>query len=103
MYNAVNTGPPAGGLGSQGARTASRLGDINPEDIESIEVIKGPAAATIYGTEAANGVIQIITKRGAAGAARWTGRIEQGAVTFRDAAGRVPTNYFRNTAGDVEE
>lgn len=66
LYNAVNTGPPAGGLGAQGARTASRLGDINPEDIERIEVIKGPAAATIYGTEAANGVIQIITKIGRA-------------------------------------
>src|SRR5690606_19929158 len=82
MYNDVNSGPPAGGLAAQGARSASRLVDINPDDIESIEVIKGPAAATIYGTEAANGVIQIITKKGASGAARWTGRIEQGAVTF---------------------
>ena len=35
---------------------------LNPNDIESIEVIKGPAASTIYGTEAASGVIQIITK-----------------------------------------
>ena len=102
MYNDVNSGPPAGGLGAQGARTASRLGDINPEDIASIEVIRGPAAATIYGTEAANGVIQIITKRGAAGSARWSGRMEQGALTFRDAAGRVPTNYFRNADGEVE-
>src|SRR5690606_12101427 len=37
----------------------SRINDFNPEDIERIEVIKGPAAATLYGTEAANGVIQI--------------------------------------------
>ncbi|MGH7578003.1 MAG: TonB-dependent receptor plug domain-containing protein, partial [Longimicrobiales bacterium] len=102
LHNAVNTGPPAGGLGAQGARTASRLGDINPEDIESIEVNKGPAAATIYGTEAANGVIQIITKKGALGGARWTGRVEQGAMTFRDAENRVPTNYYRNEAGAVE-
>lgn len=102
MYNDVNSGPPAGGLAAQGARSASRLGDINPDDIESIEVIKGPAAATIYGTEAANGVIQIITKKGASGAARWTGRIEQGAVTFRNAADRIPTNFFLNEAGEVE-
>src|SRR5690606_18869677 len=102
MYNDVNSGPPAGGLAAQGARSASRLGDINPDDIESIEVIKGPAAATIYGTEAANGVIQIITKKGASGAARWTGRVEQGAVTFRNAADRIPTNFFLNEAGEVE-
>src|SRR5690606_37466573 len=102
MYNDVHSGPPAGGLAAQGARSASRLGDINPDDIESIEVSKGPAAATIYGTEAANGVIQIITKKGASGAARWTGRIEQGAVTFRNAADRIPANFFLNEAGEVE-
>ena len=50
--------------GQRGGFGASRLNDISPEDIESIEVIKGPAAATLYGTEASNGVIQIITKRG---------------------------------------
>ena len=48
----------------------SRLNDIAPEDIESIEIIKGPAAATLYGTEASNGVIQIITKRGPGAAAK---------------------------------
>src|SRR6185503_19856259 len=51
----------------RGGAGASRLNDVNPEDIESIEVIKGPAAATLYGTEASNGVIQIITKRGRTG------------------------------------
>ena len=48
-------------------QTTSSLDAINPNDIESIEVIKGPAAATLYGAEAASGVIQIITKRGLAG------------------------------------
>jgi TonB-linked SusC/RagA family outer membrane protein len=42
----------------------SLLESFNPNDIESIEVIKGPAASTLYGAEAANGVIQIITKKG---------------------------------------
>jgi TonB-dependent starch-binding outer membrane protein SusC len=55
-----------------GGAQASRFDDINPEDIEDIQVIKGPAATALYGTGAANGVIQITTKRGKAGKARWT-------------------------------
>jgi TonB-dependent SusC/RagA subfamily outer membrane receptor len=62
VNNAVGTGPGQNGYGSQNADVGGRLDDISPQDIESIEIIKGPAAATIYGTEAANGVIQIITK-----------------------------------------
>ena len=45
----------------------SALNDINPDEIESIEIVKGPAAATLYGADASAGVIQIITKRGVAG------------------------------------
>ena len=55
------------------------LSMINPADIERIEVVKGPAAATLYGSEAAAGVIQIFTKRGATSAPEWTLRMEQGA------------------------
>ena len=51
--------------------TAGSMTAINPEEIESIEIVKGPAAATLYGTDAANGVIVIRTKRGAAGAPKW--------------------------------
>ncbi|MBW3553255.1 MAG: SusC/RagA family TonB-linked outer membrane protein [Gemmatimonadetes bacterium] len=55
------------------------LDAINPDDIQSIEVIKGPAAATLYGAEAANGVIQIITKKGrAGGGVEYTAQIEAG-------------------------
>jgi TonB-linked SusC/RagA family outer membrane protein len=43
------------------------LNDINPNEIESIEIVKGPAAATLYGADASAGVIQIITKRGVSG------------------------------------
>lgn len=50
-----------------GGQVSSRLNDINPDDIESIEVVKGPAAATLYGADASAGVIQIRTKRGRAG------------------------------------
>ena len=46
----------------------NRLSDINPQDIERIEVIKGAAAAAIYGSRASNGVVQIFTKKGESGA-----------------------------------
>jgi len=46
---------------------ANRLSDLNPNDIESIEVLKGPSAAAIYGTRANAGVIIITTKRGSEG------------------------------------
>ena len=52
--------------------TADRLMDINPADIDRIEVIKGAAAATLFGTEASSGVIQIFTKRGQVGAPIYT-------------------------------
>lgn len=49
---------------------ANRIADINPDDIERIEVLKGPSAAAIYGTRANAGVIIITTKRGQAGKTR---------------------------------
>jgi TonB-dependent SusC/RagA subfamily outer membrane receptor len=59
--------------GFQGGSGSDRLNDLNPDDIDRIEVIKGAAAATLYGTEATNGVIQIFTKQGRASSApRWT-------------------------------
>ncbi len=53
-------------VGSGGVQ--NRLVDLNPNDIERIEVIKGAAAAAIYGSRASNGVVQIFTKRGKVGA-----------------------------------
>jgi TonB-linked SusC/RagA family outer membrane protein len=61
-----------------GGTNPSRVNDINPEDIESIDVVRGPSAATLYGTDAANGVIVIKTKRGKAGKPQWNFNIEQG-------------------------
>jgi len=58
------------------------MDDINPDDIERIEIIKGAAATTLYGTEAAGGVIQIFTKRGVAGAPAWSLSIDQGRNTI---------------------
>ena len=55
-----------------GGQQPSRFNDINPEDIEKIDILKGPAAAALYGTAAANGVIQITTKHGRTGTTRFT-------------------------------
>jgi TonB-dependent starch-binding outer membrane protein SusC len=80
-----------GGIGV-GGQVPNRLNDINPEDIESMEVLKGPAASALYGTAAANGVIQIRTKRGRAGAPRWTAYAEGG--TQKDVYS-YPANFER--------
>jgi TonB-linked SusC/RagA family outer membrane protein len=53
--------------GSGGTVTQNRAADINPNDIESVEILKGSAAAAIYGARASNGVVLITTKRGRAG------------------------------------
>ncbi|WP_456440529.1 SusC/RagA family TonB-linked outer membrane protein [Psychroserpens sp.] len=47
-----------------GGNAQNRLADLNPNDVERIEIIKGAAAAAIYGSRASNGVVQIFTKRG---------------------------------------
>ncbi len=72
--------PPTGSALRSGNDVASPLNDINPNDIERVEVIKGAAASTLYGTEAAAGVIQIFTKRGSAGTPQWTVDVTQGYV-----------------------
>jgi TonB-linked SusC/RagA family outer membrane protein len=81
------------GQAQRGGAGASRLNDINPEDIESIEVIKGPAASTLYGTEASNGVIQIITKRGRTGTTRFDFSTRQGTNWLANPEGRAGTLY----------
>jgi TonB-linked SusC/RagA family outer membrane protein len=64
-----------------GGQQPSRFNDINPEEIENIEIVKGPAAAALYGTAASNGVIQITTKKGRAGKTRWDAFGETGSLT----------------------
>ena len=75
--------------GFDGGVGDDRLNDLNPSDIDRIEVIKGAAAATLYGTEATNGVIQIFTKRGRANSApRWTA---SGSLGFNRLRSNMPT------------
>jgi len=61
-----------------GGQQPSRLNDLNPQDIETIDVLKGPSAVTLYGTEAAAGVILITTKKGREGQTRYNFRAEVG-------------------------
>ena len=96
-----------------GGQLPSRFNDINPEEIETIEVIKGPAAAALYGTAASNGVIQITTKHGRAGRTRWDAFMEGGSLSDvndypmnlrsygHTSSGGLVTNcnVFRRTAG----
>lgn len=73
-----------------GDNMSTRMGDISPEEIENIEIVKGPSAATLYGTDAANGVIVITTKKGRAGAAQWNVFGESGQLSDRNP---YPLNY----------
>ncbi len=61
-----------------GGEQSSALADLLTSDIERIEVTKGGAASTLYGSDAATGVIQIFTRKGTPGAPRITARVEQG-------------------------
>ena len=72
---------PARRRSASAAPTPAAIGDINPEEIENIEIVRGPSASTLYGTDAANGVIVITTKRGVAGRTQWTYYTEQTAIT----------------------
>jgi TonB-linked SusC/RagA family outer membrane protein len=67
-----------------GGNDPSRLGDLSPEDIDNIEIVKGPSAATLYGTDAANGVVVITTKKGRAGTTRWSTYLEGGRISDRN-------------------
>ncbi|HVF39302.1 MAG TPA: TonB-dependent receptor plug domain-containing protein, partial [Gemmatimonadaceae bacterium] len=89
--------PSGSGTGGFSGQRTSALDMINPQDIESIEVLRGPAAATLYGADAAAGVIQIITKKGRRGqqALSWNTRWEIGQTEWGT---ETLTNYTTCTA-----
>ncbi len=72
-YDPTNSGFQAGGANGNltgGSMSSNRGLDINPNDIESINVLKGPAATALYGLKAASGVLMITTKKGNSGGAK---------------------------------
>ncbi len=83
-----------GSYGFSGNSQPSRIMDFNPDEIEDIEIIKGPAAATLYGTEASNGVINIITKKGRTGAPRINVTVKQGANFYPDVYNLFPEAWY---------
>ncbi|GAA3985943.1 SusC/RagA family TonB-linked outer membrane protein [Hymenobacter antarcticus] len=95
---------PGGGSGFNGllgrsAGTPNRASDINPEDVASMTVLKGPAASALYGLRAGNGAVIITTKKGSAG---------RTAITYRtqysiDEVNRLPTlqNVYKQGTGGV--
>ena len=89
-----------------GARTAtSPLQDIPADDIERIEVIKGAAATTLYGTEASAGVIQIFTKKGISGEPIWNAEVTSGfnhQSSFLANPGDDPTDLYTK-CGNLED
>jgi TonB-linked SusC/RagA family outer membrane protein len=70
---------------------SNRLVDINPHDVERIEVVNGPAAATVYGSKAANGVVQIFTRRGRKGKPEVS---FSSSVNYNSLAKRVEVNEY---------
>jgi TonB-dependent SusC/RagA subfamily outer membrane receptor len=79
------------GIGYTSA-TPSPLDNIDPNTIETIEVLKGPSAATLYGPDAANGVIVITTKKGQAGPTRWNMSFDHGRTEM---VGEYPELWLR--------
>jgi TonB-linked SusC/RagA family outer membrane protein len=95
----VSSGPTSQAFGSG---IISRLNDINPDDIDNIEIVKGPSAATLYGTEANNGVVLITTRRGKPGRTVFNATARVGTSEFANAQERIGWNYSRNAAGQIE-
>lgn len=88
--------------GAQNARQGVHaLQSIPAQDIERIEVVRGAAASTLYGSEAAGGVIQIFTKQGASGDAVWEVDLGAGLNTV-SGIGPGPYNQYVDCAGEME-
>lgn len=88
----VSAATGAGSARPQG-QPANRISDFNPNDIESVEVLKGASAAAIYGAKATNGVILITTKKGQAGKTRVNFSQKMGTSTILNKVGTRDFTY----------
>lgn len=82
----IDNSPAPGNFSTQ---RVNNFSGINPEEIESVDILKGPSASALYGTAAANGVLVIKTKRGRAGNTQWNASLEFGQV-------QQPAEFFDN-------
>ena len=94
------TAAAAGGNPNPQDNAVNRIADLNPNDIQSVEVLKGASAASIYGAQAANGVIIINTRRGQTGKPRFSVTQRFGASS---AANTLRSRAFRDSAEAVGE
>lgn len=78
MVDGVRVDNDQATAGNTGGEQSSALADLLVSDIERLEVTRGGAASTLFGSDAATGVIQIFTKKGRPGPPRITARMEQG-------------------------
>ncbi len=90
---------------SSTVKSSSLMATINPDDIESVTVLKDAAAASLYGSRAANGVILITTKKGKAGKTKVTyrgefGRTKMAVKQFEMASGAGTIDYYREGAAN---
>jgi TonB-dependent SusC/RagA subfamily outer membrane receptor len=76
----------------------NRVADINPDDIESINVLKGAAATALYGQRASNGAVIITTKKGKSGVARIEYSMTYG-VQNVDKVPELQTVYYQGLSG----
>ncbi len=81
-----------GNIGTNRYLASSAFDQIDPNSIETLDVFKGPSAAAMYGSDAANGVLVITTKRGRAGPARWSATVDQGLSYI---PGKYPIGSYR--------
>ena len=94
-YNNDNNGP-YGGL-SDGSGYSSRIADLDPNNIESMTILKGSAAAALYGTRAANGVIVVTTKTGASRKTKKGLEVSYGMTYAQEQIANLPV--YQNTYG----
>ena len=90
------------GSTTQGTTQTNRAADINPSDIASIDILKGAAAAAIYGARAGQGVVLITTKKGQSGATRYSLR---SSYSFDNVSNGIPlqTKYGLGSGGEAPE
>ncbi len=94
--NAITAAAGNGGLPSNQDNPVNRVADLNPNDIESVEVLKGASAAALYGSKAANGVVIITTKHGKQGE-------NHASVTQRIGFSQASNTYGSRHWGSVAE
>jgi len=92
-YNTNNTS-------SAGANSLTLLNNLSPEEIEDIEIVKGPSAATLYGTAAANGVVVVTTKKGRAGSTKWNFTAENRTIDDRNPYQAQFANFGHKIGGN---